>query len=304
MGPTACNKSLLAMTLKDILPIELVSVDSALIYRGMDIGTAKPSNMELLKYPHFLVNIRDPLQTYSVGEFYKDILKIIDYIHSINKVPLLVGGTMFYFKILLTGGLSNLPSSNDNIRKYLLTLLQKKSKFFLFNQLKSIDPISAERIHFNDVQRVLRALEVFFISGKTLTELCRLKNFVSPYNIVQFSLMPESKEWLFNKITIRFKKMLSCGFEYEVKKLFNRGDLHKNLPSIRCVGYRQMWDYFMHNLTYDDMICESLKATKRLVKSQLTWLNNWKKLNVLSSSDTLKNLITKIISVINANIFV
>lgn len=300
MGPTSCGKSLLAMKLREILPIELISVDSALIYREMNIGTAKPSNFELLKYPHFLINIRDPSEIYSVGDFYKDVVKVIKNVHSMNKVPLLVGGTMFYFKMLLEG-LSILPPANNDIRNDLLRLSKRNHSGFLFNKLKLIDPISAKRIHPNDIQRILRALEVFFISGNTLTELTQKKNFI-PYNVIQFSMVPKSKQWLLNNIKMRFKKMLSRGFEYEVKQLLNRGDLNSNLPSMRCVGYRQMWNYLVNNFNYDEMVYESLKATRRLAKSQLTWLKTWKNLNMLCSSEKSSVLITRIMDVINSKI--
>ena len=166
-----------------------------------------------------------------------------------------------------------------------------------------IDPISAKRINPNDIQRLLRALEVFLISGSTLTELTQFKSFTFPYNVIQFALIPENKEKLLNNIEIRFKKMLSCGFEYEVKELFNRGNLNRDLPSMRCVGYRQMWDYITHRLSYSEMINETLKATKRLSKSQLTWLKNWKNINILNCDDTLDALVMKVISIINSNIF-
>lgn len=302
MGPTCCGKSLLSMRLKEILPVELISVDSALIYRDMNIGTAKPSDFELLKYTHFLVNIKDPSEFYSVGEFYSDVIKIIKYIHSINRIPLLVGGTMFYFKVLVNG-LSILPSSNNKIRTYLLMLLKKKSSSFLFNKLKFIDPISSKRIHPNDIQRILRALEVFFISGKTLTQLTKFKKKFFPYNIIKFALIPENKVVLFNNIQVRFRKMLSFGFEDEVKNLFNRRNLNKNLPSIRCIGYRQMWDYFDNILSYDEMICEVIRATKRLAKSQLTWLKSWSDLNILYSNEELPVLISKVVDVVNMSIF-
>lgn len=295
MGPTALGKSQLAISLRQYLPIELISVDSALIYRGMDIGTDKPSASDLLNHPHRLLNIKDPIESYSVSEFQKDVLREINYIIKIGKIPFLVGGTMFYYKILLNG-LSVLPASNKKFRRYLLQ--KKNSKNFLYKKLQLIDPISASRIHENDSQRLLRALEVFYLSGKNLTELTNNKKYVLPYTVFQFAIIPPNKEWLNQRIEIRVKKMLMLGFQEEVELLFNRGDLHINLPSIRCIGYRQMWEYLEYKISYKEMFDKIVCSTKLLAKHQLTWLKKWKNINMLLYSSVSKILIEKILNIL------
>lgn len=283
IGPTGCGKSKLAMYLRAYLPIEIISVDSALIYRDMDIGTDKPNALELKIHPHRLLNIKDPSEVYSAAEFRKDANKEIENILQLGKIPLLVGGTMFYYHALLYG-LSNLPPSNFEIRKYLLNQT-KYNKYFLHNKLHSIDPISARNIHHNDAQRLLRALEVFYISGKTLTSL--KNNIINelPYNVIQFSILPPSQEWLYDKIELRIKKMFTLGFQKEVENLFCRGDLHIELPSIRCIGYRQMWEYLEYKINYEDMVSKIIFATRKLAKHQLTWLKKWKNIHSLISSN-------------------
>ncbi|QCI22992.1 tRNA (adenosine(37)-N6)-dimethylallyltransferase MiaA [Buchnera aphidicola (Macrosiphum gaurae)] len=276
MGPTACGKSHLAIYLRKYLPIELISVDSTLIYRGMDIGTDKPNFSDLSSHPHRLLNIKDPIEQYSAAEFQKDVLKEIDDIIKLGKIPCLVGGTMFYYNTLLHG-LSILPPSNIKIREFLLQ--NSHDKNFLHKKLELIDPISASRIHKNDFQRLLRALEVFYLSGKSLTELKEHNNYQLPYNIFQFAIMPPDKEWLNNKIERRVKKMLILGFQKEVEILFLRGDLHINLPSIRSIGYRQMWEYLEYKNSYQEMFNKIIYATRKLAKHQLTWLKKWKNLN-------------------------
>ncbi|XBC43596.1 MAG: tRNA (adenosine(37)-N6)-dimethylallyltransferase MiaA [Buchnera aphidicola (Meitanaphis flavogallis)] len=296
MGPTACGKSTIAMKLKRLLPVELISVDSALIYREMDIGTDKPTRAELLCDPYHLINIKDPSEAYSVGAFQRDALKVIKHVLSLGKIPLLVGGTMFYFKTLLEG-LPKLPASNYDVRSYLY-LINKKNKTTLYNKLRKIDPISSTRIHPHDFQRVLRALEIFYISGKTLTELTKLKNYIFPYKVIQFSIVPQDKNWLVDNIYARFKKMLLLGFQSEVERLLHRGDLNSELPSMRCVGYRQMWSYLTKNISYEEMIYASIIATQKLAKSQLTWLKNWKNLYKLKSNDNLDVLSHKIVRIL------
>ncbi|XBC44649.1 MAG: tRNA (adenosine(37)-N6)-dimethylallyltransferase MiaA [Buchnera aphidicola (Schlechtendalia peitan)] len=294
MGPTACGKSKLAIKLRKLIPVELISVDSALIYRDMNIGTAKPTKLELLHDPYYLIDIKDPKEQYSVGEFHKDVLQTIKHIISLGKIPLLVGGTMFYFKILLEG-LPKLPPSNYEIRSYLCSITKKNNKDFLYNQLRRIDIESSKRIHPNDFQRVLRALEIFYISGKTLTELTKLKQYKCPYKIVQFAIMPKSRNWLINNINTRFKKMLSLGFQNEVECLLNRKDLNINLPAMRCVGYRQMWNYLTKQISYEEMVFKSISATKKLAKNQLTWLKTWNHVNKLKNYDNLDSLSNDIV---------
>lgn len=298
MGPTACGKSKLAINLREYLPIELISVDSALIYRSMNIGTDKPHSVDLSNHPHRLIDIKDPTESYSVIEFQNDVLKEIEKIINLNKIPCLVGGTMFYYNVLLHG-LSILPSSNIKIRERLLQ--KKNNKNSLHEELKLIDPVSAYRIHKNDYQRLLRALEIFYISGKSLTELKKNYNYIFPYQVIQFSIMPINKEWLNNRIEFRVKKMLVSGFQEEVESLFLRGDLHINLQSMRCIGYRQMWEYLQYKNNYREMLEKIIYATRRLAKNQLTWLKKWKNVNKILYNSDSRILIHKILNVLKIN---
>ncbi|ANZ22746.1 tRNA dimethylallyltransferase [Buchnera aphidicola (Diuraphis noxia)] len=297
MGPTASGKTQFAMSLRKYFPIELISVDSALIYRDMDIGTAKPTFSELLHHPHRLLNIKDPIETYSAAEFYKDAVKEINDIVKFGKIPCLVGGSMFYYNVLLNG-LSVLPPSNLKIREYLLNNEKKN----LHAKLKLIDPVSANRIHKNDIQRLLRALEIFYLSGKNLTELKKNNHKKLPYTIFQFAIIPPSKEWLNNRIELRVKKILKLGLQQEVERLFFRGDLHINLPSIRSIGYRQMWEYLEYKISYQDMCNKIINATKKLAKHQLTWLKKWKNLNKLSYDSNHDILIKQLIDILKNQI--
>ncbi|WP_158379533.1 tRNA (adenosine(37)-N6)-dimethylallyltransferase MiaA [Candidatus Williamhamiltonella defendens] len=282
MGPTTSGKTALAIALSQYLPVELISVDSALIYRGMDIGTAKPTAEEIRKIPHHLIDIRDPSESYSAAFFQKDALKLMSEITLAGRIPLLVGGTMLYFKALLQG-LSPLPSPDPNLRQDIQNHVLKYGNTSLYAQLSVIDPVAAERIHFNDVQRVIRALEVFFISGKTLTELIKISGSRLPYQVYHFGLIPHSREQLHHRIELRFQKMISGGFIEEVSRLFMRGDLYADLPAIRSVGYRQMWSYLSGEIDYKEMIYRGVCATRQLAKRQMTWLRRWKNLYWLDS---------------------
>ncbi|QCI21839.1 tRNA (adenosine(37)-N6)-dimethylallyltransferase MiaA [Buchnera aphidicola (Hyadaphis tataricae)] len=291
MGPTACGKTQTAISLRNYLPIEIISVDSALIYRYMNIGTAKPSSVDLLHHPHRLLNIKDPSEHYSAAEFYHDALKEIHHIIKLGKIPFLVGGTMFYYHVLLNG-LPNLPASSINIREFLL----HHRKEILHKKLESIDPVSAKRIHKNDVQRLLRALEIFYLSGKNLTELKKNNHRKLPYNILQFSIMPPNKELLNRRIELRIKNMFQIGFQKEVESLFLRGDLHINLPAIRCIGYRQMWEYLEYKISYEDMFNKIIYSTKKLAKHQMTWLKKWKNLNKLLYSTNTQDIVEQFLN--------
>ena len=273
-GPTAAGKTALALELSTQLPCEIVSVDSALIYRGMDIGTAKPSAAEQRQVPHHLIDICDPAESYSAAEFQQDALACIEDIIERGKVPLLVGGTMLYFKALLEG-MSNLPESDPVIRQQLNHELTTDGLASLHRQLTELDPVSAERIHANDPQRTLRALEVYRISGKTMTELTRTRQGQLPYPVYQFAIAPRERQQLHQRIALRFDQMLEQPFEQEVRALYERGDLHPDLPSIRCVGYRQMWSYLEGDYDYKTMRERGIIATRQLAKRQLTWLRGW-----------------------------
>lgn len=274
-GPTAAGKTALALELAQQLPCEIVSVDSALIYKGMDIGTAKPSAQEQAQVPHHLIDIRDPAQSYSAAEFQQDAQRCIDEIVARGKVPLLVGGTMLYFKALLEG-MSALPESEPQIREQLNEELQRHGLAELHAQLAAIDPESAARIHANDPQRTLRALEVFRLSGKTLTQLTQSRQGQLDYPVYQFAIAPKQREVLHQRIAQRFDHMLEQPFEAEVRALYERGDLHPDLPSIRCVGYRQMWSYLAGEYDYPTMRERGIIATRQLAKRQLTWLRGWR----------------------------
>ncbi len=275
MGPTASGKTELAIKLRQMLPVDVISVDSALIYRGMDIGTAKPDAAELALAPHRLINIKDPSESYSAAQFRTDALREMREISAQGRIPLLVGGTMLYYKALLDG-LSPLPSADENIRREIEARAAQKGWNALHAELANIDPSAARRINPNDSQRINRALEVFYISGKSLTELTAQKGESLPYHIVQFAIAPQERALLHQRIERRFHLMLEQGFQQEVEKLYQRADLHPDLPSIRCVGYRQMWEYLRGDYGYDDMIFRGVCATRQLAKRQITWLRSWR----------------------------
>ncbi|MGX2950694.1 tRNA (adenosine(37)-N6)-dimethylallyltransferase MiaA [Ursidibacter sp. B-7004-1] len=274
MGPTASGKTDLAIQLRQTLPVEVISVDSALIYKGMDIGTAKPNATELELAPHRLIDILDPAESYSVANFREDALREMADITAQGKIPLLVGGTMLYYKGLLEG-LSPLPSANADIRADIEAKAEKLGWDSLHQELLKIDPISAQRINPNDSQRINRALEVFYLSGKTMTELTAQQGESIPYDILQFAIAPQERSVLHQRIEQRFHKMIELGFEQEVQRLFERKDLHPDLPSIRCVGYRQMWEYLAGDISLDEAIYKGICATRQLAKRQITWLRGW-----------------------------
>lgn len=298
MGPTASGKTELAIRLRQQYPVEIISVDSALIYKGMDIGTAKPDAEELSLAPHRLIDILDPSQAYSAADFRRDALAEIAKIHAEGKIPLLVGGTMLYFKALLQG-LSPLPAADPEIRQQIEHEAQEKGWQALHDELRRIDPVSAERIHPNDPQRLSRALEVYRISGKSLTELTETKGEPLPFRVKQFAVAPKDRALLHKRIELRFEKMIQAGFEDEVKALYAREDLHPDLPSIRCVGYRQMWEYLDGESTLEDAIFRGICATRQLAKRQITWLRSWDDLVWLDSEhieDSMKTLTDAIAS--------
>ncbi|MBO2602123.1 tRNA (adenosine(37)-N6)-dimethylallyltransferase MiaA [Shewanella algae] len=282
MGPTASGKTALALELAEHHNCEIISVDSALIYREMDIGTAKPSAEELARGPHRLIDIRDPSESYSAADFRSDCLREIEQIISMGKTPLLVGGTMLYFKALLEG-LSPLPSADEAIRAQIQQEADQQGWQMLHQELARIDPASAARIHPNDPQRLARALEVYRISGKSLTELTQSKSPELPYDVVQFAIAPQERKTLHGLIETRFMQMLQAGFTDEVAKLKQRGDLHLDMPSMRCVGYRQCWQYLEGEFDHDTMVEKGVAATRQLAKRQLTWLRGWPELNWLES---------------------
>lgn len=284
MGPTASGKTSLAIDLYKSIPSELISVDSALIYKGMDIGTAKPTAAELLDAPHHLIDILDPASAYSAADFRTDALRLIADIHSRGKTAILVGGTMLYFRTLLQG-ISPLPEADPEIRQQIEAEAAEHGWGYLHQQLADFDPVSAARIHPNDPQRVNRAVEVYRLTGKTLTELTEHKSEPFPYPVQQFAINPTDRSELHQRIAVRFRQMLDCGFADEVKTLMQRPDLHLDLPSMRCVGYRQMWLHLQGQLSEQEMIDQGIAATRQLAKRQLTWLRSWPELNWLKTED-------------------
>ncbi|URJ26121.1 tRNA (adenosine(37)-N6)-dimethylallyltransferase MiaA [Blochmannia endosymbiont of Camponotus modoc] len=287
MGPTASGKTSLAIALKKRKEkIDIISVDSASIYRDMDIGTAKPIPEELKLAPHKLIDILDPVECYSAADFYRDADNEMENIIQSEHTPLLVGGTMLYFKTLLEG-LFFLPATNQKIRDDLEYEAKRTGWINIHNLLKHIDPISANKIHLNDHKRIIRALEIFFISGKTWTELKLINSQKLKYRFHQFAIVPSSRDLLHKRIEKRFHRMLDIGFEDEVIRLFNRSDLHtkKVKSSISCVGYRQMWEYLSGDINYNQMIIKGICATRQLAKRQLTWLRRWPNLCWLDSDN-------------------
>ncbi|MEM5499043.1 tRNA (adenosine(37)-N6)-dimethylallyltransferase MiaA [Paraglaciecola mesophila] len=291
MGPTASGKTALAIELCQALPCEIISVDSALIYKEMDIGTAKPTAEELAQAPHRLIDILDPVQSYSVAEFRRDALAAMQDITERGRIPLLVGGTMMYYKAL-TDGLSTLPQADPLVRAEIEEQAEKNGWQALHQELQGIDPVSAQRIHPNDPQRLSRALEIYRISGKSMTELSLNKQPSAPYQFSQFAIAPSDRHILHDRIAQRFDIMLNSGFEAEVARLKSRADLHLDLPSMRCVGYRQMWQFLDGENNYQEMREKGLAATRQLAKRQLTWLRSWQNLHWLDtfSKDNLTNV--------------
>lgn len=281
MGPTASGKTDLAISLSKLLPVELISVDSALVYRGMDIGSAKPTAAELAETPHRLIDIRDPAEPYSVADFLADAEREIAAIHAQGKIPLLVGGTMLYFRALLDG-LAEMPAADAEVRAQIEREAAEFGWPHIHAQLAQVDPETAAEIHPNHSQRVSRALEVYRVSGKTMAQLREAQHqpsaqplFCERYQVCQIAIAPRDRSILHQRIVDRFQKMLSSGLVDEVKSLYERGDLHSNLPAIRAVGYRQVWDYLDGHLDYSEMAERGVIATRQLAKRQFTWLRGW-----------------------------
>lgn len=285
MGPTAAGKTDLSLRLSEELPCELISVDSALIYRGMDIGTAKPDAVTLSRYPHRLIDIRDPAQSYSVAEFLNDALSAMDEITRAGRIPLLVGGTMMYYNALLKG-LAALPEADPGIRQQVLNQAQAEGWPAIHARLAKIDPDSAARLAPNDSQRLQRALEVYLVSGRTLTQWWEQQGaWQLPYRVLNLAVMPKERAILHERIARRFHQMLEAGFLSEVEALYQRGDLTTQMPSVRCVGYRQAWSYLAGEWDYDTFVNKGIVATRQLAKRQITWLRSWENLHLLDTGD-------------------
>ncbi len=293
MGPTAAGKTDLAIELSKVLPCELISVDSALVYRDMDIGTAKPSKALLAAHPHRLIDIIDPAQAYSAAQFRADALQAMAEITARGNIPLLVGGTMLYFKALLDG-LADMPAADASVREELEAMAQAGGLQVLHDELARVDPVSAARIHPNDPQRLIRALEVYRVSGSSMTEHRARQSAQStaagapgtgqlPYTVASLAIAPTDRQLLHERIALRFRQMLEQGFVDEVRALRARSDLHVGLPSIRAVGYRQVWDHLDGKLSSVEMQERGIIATRQLAKRQFTWLRSFGDLHWLDS---------------------
>ncbi len=283
-GPTASGKTAAALSLAKEFDIEIISVDSALVYRGMDIGTAKPTNEERALVPHHLIDIRDPSESYNAGEFIRDTVKLIQAIQARKRLPLLVGGTMLYFKAL-NEGLDEMPAANIEIRKEIEKEANLKGWDAMHYELETVDPSTAKRLHTSDTQRIQRALEVFRISGKPLSSFHTKANNLAPQQML-ISLEPRERSWLHKKIQQRFDAMLSNGFLDEVTRLKSRGDLSPQLPAMRCVGYRQAWQALEEGWSRTTLREQGIVATRQLAKRQLTWLRSMKQRHAVACDDT------------------
>lgn len=273
MGPTASGKTDLAIELHDQLPVELISVDSAMVYRGMDIGTAKPSAEELARAPHRLIDICDPAESYSAARFREDALREMDQISAAGRIPLLVGGTMLYFRILQYG-LSELPHAQPELRARLDSELRRDGLAALHQRLSEVDPVAAQRIHRNDPQRTLRALEVWEASGRPLSELQAEAGQPMPYRAIKLVRASVSRAELHQRINRRFLNMLEQGLVEEVERLVAPGVLRPQMPSMRSVGYRQVWAWLRGECSHEEMVERGQAATRQLAKRQMTWLRS------------------------------
>lgn len=295
MGPTGTGKTDLAVALHQRFPLEIISVDSTLVYRGMDIGTAKPDTQTLSAAPHRLIDFLDPSQPYSAADFRTDALREMAAITAQGKIPLLVGGTMLYFRAL-EYGLSQLPEADPEIRARLEAQAATQGWQALHNRLAQIDPLAAERIHPNDPQRLQRALEVYELTGKSLTELQQAAwHDACPYQLLKIALIPQDRSWLHERLALRFDLMLEQGFVAEVEKLWQRDDLAIHLPAVRAVGYRQVWDYLNGKIDYTQMRDRAIVATRQLAKRQMTWLRSEKDIYVYNPQEcSLSSLISNV----------
>ncbi len=275
MGPTASGKTDLAIELRQQLPLDIISVDSVMVYRGMDIGSAKPDAETLARAPHRLIDIRDPAESYSAAEFCTDALREIEAIHGAGRIPLLTGGTMLYYRALFYG-LSELPSANAELRKKLETEAAQIGWAGMHQRLAEIDPLAAERIHPNDPQRIQRALEVYELTGQPLSTLQQQDKtrLALPYPLIKLAVAPEDRGVLHQRIEQRFRQMMEQGLVAEVEMLMARGDLDPSMPSLRAVGYRQVWELLSGRMDYTETVEKGIIATRQLAKRQFTWMRS------------------------------
>lgn len=287
MGPTAVGKTAVAIQLAQLLPVDIISVDSAMVYRGLDIGSGKPTIEQLIQAPHQLINICDPKDAYSAAQFCIDATDAMQKSWQQQRIPLLVGGTMMYFKALQFG-LASTPQADPALRAQLAQDADQLGWPAMHDRLAIIDPITAQRLGVNDSQRIQRALEINILSGKNLEQLFQeqTRNELS-YKLHSFSLMPLDRPQLHAAIATRFMQMLDAGLIAEVETLYQRGDLHKDLPAIRSVGYRQVWSYLSGDINYQLMCDQAIAATRQLAKRQFTWLRSWPNIINLQNSNAL-----------------
>lgn len=275
MGPTASGKTDLGLRLADHRDVALISVDSALIYRQMDIGTAKPDAQTLKQYPHALIDILDPTEAYSAADFVENATREIENALEQNKLPVLVGGTILYFKALAEG-LAKLPEANPELRAQLEAEAAEKGWPAMHAKLSELDPLSGTRLKPLDSQRIQRALEVVLLTGRSIESFWQEQaEKVLPWDLLPLALMPMDRAELHRRIALRYDLMLEQGFKAEVEALRARGDLHLGMPSMRCVGYRQMWQHLDGELTESEMVDKAVVATRQLAKRQMTWLRGW-----------------------------
>jgi len=297
MGPTASGKTELALCLADRFPVELISVDSSLVYRGMNIGSAKPDAATLKKYPHHLIDIRNADEPYSAADFLVDVQREMELIWSKDKIPLLVGGTMLYFKVL-SDGIAELPTGDPVLRAAMVERAAKSGWSALHEELQKVDPVSAKRIHPNDSQRLQRALEVFQLSGKTLTELQAGALWGSeqnlPFKLESMALMTDNRVLLHQRIETRFRLMLEQGLVEEVRQLKALFPGQATLPAMKAVGYRQVWQYLDSEFDEQALIAKGVAATRQLAKRQITWLRGWSDVTVFDMEDA--DLLNKVSS--------
>ncbi len=280
MGPTASGKTDLAVALAERYPLEIISVDSALVYKGMDIGTAKPDAATLARAPHHLIDVVEPTEGYSAGRFRTEALALIEAIQRRGRIPFLVGGTMLYFRAL-KHGLDELPGADPALRAEIDALAARDGWPALHQELARLDPVSAARIQPNDAQRIQRALEVCLATGRSLSEWQTGRTRTLPFELVEFALIPSDRAWLHERIQRRFRQMLAQGFLDEVRRLRQQYALEPGMPAMRCVGYRQAWECLEGRLGLDEFQEKGIAATRQLAKRQLTWLRGWSGATVL-----------------------
>ncbi len=274
MGPTASGKTAVAVQLATTLPCEIISVDSALVYKDMNIGTAKPDADTLARAPHHLINVIEPHESYSAARFRDDALTLMREITERGNIPLLVGGTMLYFKALVEG-LNDLPEADSTVRLIIETMAEEEGWPAVHEKLRKVDPETAARLEPNDSQRVQRALEIFYITGKSMTDLLKKPKYVYfPYTPIRIALLPSDRAVLHDRIALRFEQMLEAGLIDELRALRDAYALEPDTPSMRCVGYRQAWDFLNDRISRAELLEQGIAATRQLAKRQLTWLRS------------------------------